>query len=258
LEYQPIKRVGDKGIFGAEIVVCWRHPSGQTMYVSPAEFITLAESSGLFLPFSQWVLETACRQFADWQPQHGPLVLSLNIAPSQLKDPSFYQKVRAACEMGQFPHQLVEFEINEAALLRSSNALSEVEAFVQQGMSLTIDGFGLSSRSHELLQSMSIHKIKFAPQLVKNIGHDAQMLSHLQSFARLALAHDVQMMADGLQSEAQTQTMQQLGCILGQGAHLSHALSPKQFETLLAAQANDVISKQQASPSALPGAALSY
>lgn len=258
LEYQPIKRLGDKGIFGAEVVVCWQHPSGQTMHVSPADFIALAENSGLFLPFGHWVLETASRQFSEWQPQYGPLVLSLNIAPSQMKDPSFYQKVRAACEAGQFPHQLVEFEINEAALLRSPNALSEVEAFVQQGMSLTVDGFGLSSRSHELLQGTAIHKIKFAPQLVKHIDLDAQMLSHVQSIVRLALAHDVQMMADGLQSEAQTQTMQQLGCFLGQGSHLSHALSPKQFEALLAAQVRDDISKQQASASALPGAALSY
>jgi EAL domain-containing protein (putative c-di-GMP-specific phosphodiesterase class I) len=258
LEYQPIKRLADKGIFGAEVMVCWKHPSGQTMHVSPADFIVLAEQSGLFLPLGNWVLETACGHFSDWQPQHGPLVLSINIAPSQLKDPDFYQKVRAACAAGQFPYQLIEFEINEAVLLRSPSALAQVEAFVQQGMSLTIDGFGLSSRSHELLQSMSIHKIKFSPQLVKKISHDAQILSHVQSFVRLALAHDVQMIADGLQSEAQIQTMQQFGCILGQGSHLSHALSPIQFEALLVAQAHGVNSTQQVHARKLHGAALSY
>jgi EAL domain-containing protein (putative c-di-GMP-specific phosphodiesterase class I) len=59
LEYRPIKRISDKGIFGAEVIVCWRHPSGQTLHVSPSDFIALAERSDLFLPFAHWVLETA-------------------------------------------------------------------------------------------------------------------------------------------------------------------------------------------------------
>lgn len=258
LEYQPIKRVSDKGIFGAEVIVCWRHPSGQTLHVSPSDFIALAERNGLFLPFAHWVLETACKQFAAWQHQHGPLVLALNIAPSQLKDSGFYQKVRDVCAATQFPHQLIEFEINEAVLLRAPNALTDVATFSQQGMSLTVDGFGLSTRSHELLQSNAIHKIKFAPQLIKNVAQDAEMCAHVRSFAHLALAHDVQMMADGLRSDEQTEIMQKLGCVLGQGPHLSRALSSKQFEELLMNQIRQAMAKQKAASNNVPGAALSY
>lgn len=258
LEYQPIKRVSDKGIFGAEVIVCWRHPSGQTLHVSPSDFIALAERNGLFLPFAHWVLETACKQFAAWQHQHGPLVLALNIAPSQLKDSGFYQKVRDVCAATQFPHQLIEFEINEAVLLRAPNALTDVASFTQQSMSLTVDGFGLSTRSHELLQSNAIHKIKFAPQLIKNVAQDAEMCAHVRSFAHLALAHDVQMMADGLRSDEQTEIMQKLGCVLGQGPHLSRALSSKQFEELLMNQIRQAMAKQKAASNNVPGAALSY
>jgi EAL domain-containing protein (putative c-di-GMP-specific phosphodiesterase class I) len=258
LEYQPIKRVSDQGVFGAEVVICWRHPSGQTLYVSPADFIALAENSGFFLPFGAWVLETACKQFASWQIQHGPLVLTLNIAPSQLKDADFYQKVREVCASSQFPHQLIEFEINEAALLRSSDALAEVEAFVQKGMSLTVDGFGLSSRSHELLQSQSIHKIKFAPQLIKNIAHDVEMFAHLQSFEQVALAHNVQFLADGLHSEDQTLMMQKIGCVFEQGPYVSQPLPPKQFEALLIHQARDAIAKQKTFQQGVASTALGY
>lgn len=258
LEYRPIKRISDKGIFGAEVIVCWRHPSGQTLHVSPSDFIALAERSDLFLPFAHWVLETACKQFATWQHQHGPLVLALNIAPSQLKDSGFYQKVRDVCAATQFPHQLIEFEINEAALLRSKNALADMQAFTQQGMSLKVDGFGLSARSHELLQSGTIHKIKFAPQLIKNVVQDAEMCAHVRSFAHLALAHDLQMMADGLHSDAQTEVMQKLGCVLGQGPHLSQTLSSKQFEELLMNQIRQEIDKKKASSSNVSGAVLSY
>ncbi len=258
LEYQPIKRLSDQGIFGAEVVVCWNHPSGQTLHVSPADFIALAENNGLFLPFGNWVMETACKQFSLWQQQHGPLVLSMNIAPSQLKDMGFYQKVREASVLAQFPHQLIEFEISEAALLRSSTALADVEAFVQRGLSLAVDGFGLSPRSHELLQNSSIQKIKFAPQLIKNLAHEAEMCAHVQSFARLALAHDVQMMADGLHSSEQMAVMQKMGCVLGQGAHLSQALSSQQFEDLLINQARNSHGAQNTAQDTLAVVALSF
>lgn len=258
LEYQPIKRLSDQGIFGAEVVVCWNHPSGQTLHVSPADFIALAENNGLFLPFGNWVMETACKQFSLWQQQHGPLVLSMNIAPSQLKDMGFYQKVREASVLAQFPHQLIEFEISEAALLRSSTALADVEAFVQRGLSLAVDGFGLSPRSYELLQNSSIQKIKFAPQLIKNLAHDAEMCAHVQSFARLALAHDVQMMADGLHSSEQMAVMQKMGCVLGQGAHLSQALSSEQFEDLLINQARNSHGAQNTAQDTLAVVALSF
>jgi len=257
LEYQPIHRLDDKGIFGAEVFVCWQHQSGETLNVSPADFVALAEQSGIFLPFDAWLLENACKQFSNWHRQHGPLVLVLNIAPSQLKDLGFYQKVRDACIAADFPHQLIEFEINEAVLLRSSMTLADVEVFVQQdmSMSLTVDGFGLSPRSPELLQSLSIHKVKFAPQLIKNVEHDTTMFEHLQSFGRLTLAHDVQMMADGLVSETQIFTMQELGCMLGQGPHLSQALSPSQFENLLNHQACRGAKNQ---PQDVSGAVLIY
>ncbi len=258
LEYQPIKRVSDQGVFGAEVVVCWRHLSGQSLHVSPADFISLAENNGVFLPFGAWMLETAGKQFAAWQPQHGPLVLVINIAASQLKDPEFYQKVRDTCAVAQFPYQLIEYEINEAALLRLRTARVDVEAFVQQGLSLTVDGFGLSPHSHDLLQDLPIQKIKFAPQLVKNVAHDAEMLAYLQSFAQLANEREVQMMVDGLHSESQATVMQKLGCVLGQGPHFSQALSAPQFEAFLRDQIRDANVKQKTIQQNVPAAALSY
>jgi hypothetical protein len=70
LEYQPIQRMSDGGLFGMEVVVCWRHPSGQTLYVSPSDFVALAEREGICLPFDDWLLTTACSQAALWQHQN--------------------------------------------------------------------------------------------------------------------------------------------------------------------------------------------
>jgi EAL domain-containing protein (putative c-di-GMP-specific phosphodiesterase class I) len=114
--------------------------------------------------------------------------------------------------------------------------MADVQAFVQQGMSLTLDGFGMSSRSAELMESLPLHKIKFAGQLIKNVADDADMLSHVELLANRALAHGVQIMADGLHDQAQTKVMQKLGCVFGQGPFMGHALSVKQFEALLVQQ----------------------
>ena len=170
----------------------------------------------------------------------------------------FYQKVRDTCAVAQFPYQLIEYEINEAALLRLRTARVDVEAFVQQGLSLTVDGFGLSPHSHDLLQDLSIQKIKFAPQLVKNVAHDAEMLAYLQSFAQLANEREVQMMVDGLHSESQAIVMQRLGCVLGQGPHFSQALSAQQFEAFLRDQIRDMNAKQKTIQQNVSAAALSF
>jgi EAL domain-containing protein (putative c-di-GMP-specific phosphodiesterase class I) len=131
---------------------------------------------------------------------------------------------------------LIEFEINESELLRLPSALAAVQAFVQQGMSLTLDGFGMSPRSAELMESLPLHKIKFAGQLIKNVDDDTDLLRHVEMLAIRALAHGVQIMADGLHNQAQAQVMQQLGCVFGQGSFMGHALSVKQFEALLVQQ----------------------
>ena len=94
--------------------------------------------------------------------------------------------------------------------------------------------------------------------MIKNLAHDAEMCAHVQSFARLALAHDVQMMADGLHSSEQMAVMQKMGCVLGQGAHLSQALSSQQFEDLLINQARHSHGAQNTAQDTLAGVALSY
>jgi len=78
-QYQPIVRLADGGVFGAELMVSWRHPSGQTLNISQADFVMLCHKSDLFLPVASWLLEKACTQVAKWQKKYGPLILSLNI-----------------------------------------------------------------------------------------------------------------------------------------------------------------------------------
>lgn len=237
LEYQPIQRMSDGGIFGMEVIVCWSHPSGETLHVSPADFVTLAEKSGLVLPFDTWVLETACRQAAQWQRQYGPLILALNLSPSQFKDPTFAKRVRATCEAAQYPHQLLEFEINEAVLHRDiQSCVTDIQAFVAQGLSLTVDGFGLTQTSMTLLDSLALQKVKLDHRLVVNASRDTDIAQLLKITLAKALENDIQVMAEGVANELQCEQLQSMGCTLGQGSYFNQPFTHKKFAELLAKQ----------------------
>lgn len=234
LEYQPIIRMGDGGLFGMEVVVCWCHPSGQTLHISPSEFLAVAEQSGICVPFDDWLLMTACDQASAWQRQYGPLVLCINISSSQFQNSEFPKRVRAICEETQYPHQLLELEVNEAALsLQSQQTTLNIQSFEAQGLTVTIDDFGLTQSSLDLLGAFSIGKVKLDRKLVRRIGSDEQVLALVQATLTQAVVQDIQMMVDGVDSLNQHDVLQRMGCILGQGAHFCQPLTAHAFEAFL-------------------------
>ncbi|WP_108359948.1 EAL domain-containing protein [Limnohabitans sp. Rim8] len=237
LEYQPIQRLSDGGLFGMEVVVCWHHPSGQTMHVSPADFVMLAEKNGICLPFEDWLLTTACTQAEAWQHQYGPLILTFNITATQFKNPVFAQKIRAVCAQTQYPHQLLELEVNESVLKRHQHkAIANVRAFAEQGLSVTVDRFGLLQTSLDLLAVLPVHKVKLDSKLVKRMCHDAQVDQLVHATITQALAHDVQVMADGLELAQQRSSLQRMGCIFGQGSYFYSPMTASEFENFLVAR----------------------
>lgn len=236
IEFQPIKRMTDGGVFGMEVVVCWRHPSGQTLYVSPSNFVALAKKSGFFLPFDDWLLSTACAQAAEWQHRFGPLVLMINITADQLKDISFAKKIRDICEKTQYPHQLLELQIAETALSRNTQEVcGAIQALAKQGLGVTLDRFGLSKESLALLDVLPIRKIKLDSRMMKRVSHDDAVLQLVRSMISHSLAKNVQVMVDGIETQSQLDLLQSLGCSLGQGSHINPPMSASQFSDFLSA-----------------------
>jgi len=234
VEYQPIQRMSDSGSFGMEAVVCWRHPSGQTLHISPDDFVTLADKSQIALPFDEWLLVTACSQAAVWQHQFGPLILAINISGSQYNDPFFAQKVREVCVQTQYPYQLLELEVREALVLHhQQRALENFKAFEAQGLSLTIDGFGLTSASMDVLEILPIHKVKLDRKLVKQMNTDATIAQLVQATVDRAISQDVQVMVDGLESVQQREALLRMGCVFGQGREFHPPMSARGFEAFL-------------------------
>jgi EAL domain-containing protein (putative c-di-GMP-specific phosphodiesterase class I) len=240
LEYQPIQRMSDGGLFGMEVVVCWRHPAGQTLHVSPSAFVDLAAKNGICLPFDGWLINTALTNAATWQHQYGPLILTINITAEQFQDPTFGQRIRWWCEQTQYPHQLLELEVNESAIFRHlQQAAAHVASFAEQGLSVTVDGFGLMPSSLELLNVVPVSKVKLDSKLVKRMGQDEQIDQLIQATIERALQNDVQVMADGLEVFMQRVALRQMGCILGQGAYFYPPLTASAFDACLAARPFD-------------------
>lgn len=235
LEYQPIRRLSDGGLFGMEVVVCWRHPSGQTLHVSPANFVNVVEKAGICLPFDSWLLRTVFEKSAMWQHQYGPLVLSLDISAAQFNDIWFPQTVRDACEETQYPHQLLELEVRESVLHRQPElAVKALKGFASKGLSVTVDGFGLMQSSLSMMQRLQIQKVKLDAKLSKNLLTDEHVARLMSATIAQAIACDVQVTTEGLDSSQQSVAIQQMGCLCGQGAHFGQPLAEKDFEILLA------------------------
>jgi EAL domain-containing protein (putative c-di-GMP-specific phosphodiesterase class I) len=241
LEFQPIQRMSDCGLYGIEAVVCWGHPSGQTLHMSPADFTHLAERAGICLPFEDWLLLSALSQAADWQQQYGPMILTLNISASQFTDSAFAHKVRMLCEQVQYPHQLLELELNESIIYRVyENSLALMGNFSAQGLSVTLDAFGLSPMSLDLLQKIPVNKIKIDRKLLKRMDNDEVIYQSIHTLIRHSVACDVQVMAEGVETPDQLTALQSMGCTLGQGRYfhnpmsavaMSHCLASSLFDT---------------------------
>ena len=234
VEFQPIQRMSDSGLFGMEVLVCWRHPSGQTLHVVPSDFFALTQSNKISLPFDDWLLTTACKQAAAWQHQYGPLILSISISASQFMDPLFAQKIRAICEQTQYPHQLLELEVHAAALARNSQlAIRNLETFAAHGLSVTINNYGLINISLALFDLAYVKKIKLDRKLVNRVGRDEHVLDFVNGIVAHALQHEVQIIVPGVELKQQRDALQRIGCHFGQGTYFYPPLASKNFEAFL-------------------------
>jgi sensor c-di-GMP phosphodiesterase-like protein len=149
LAYRPIQRMSDGGVFGLELVVCWRQLSGQTLHVLPSDFVALAEKNSICLPFDVWLWTTALTQASVWQHQHGPLVLAFDITADQFNDTSLAPNIRAACAQAQFPHQLLALKVQAMLVARQSppSVQARVDALHAQGLSVAVDHLEYADRS---------------------------------------------------------------------------------------------------------------
>jgi EAL domain-containing protein (putative c-di-GMP-specific phosphodiesterase class I) len=203
---------------GAEILLRWRHP--QRGLVSPAEFIPLAEETGLILPLGYYVLHEACQQLAAWQqePALAGLTLAVNVSARQFRNPSFVTEVRELLLDSGAPPPLLKLEITESLLLEDVDvAIESLAELKELGVRFSLDDFGTGYSSLAYLKRLPIDQIKIDQSFVREVLTDANDATIARTILALGESFGVEVIAEGVETVAQQEFLAGHGCRLFQG-----------------------------------------
>ncbi|HKG38165.1 MAG TPA: EAL domain-containing protein [Conexibacter sp.] len=213
LHYQPVVALDGGAFVGAEALVRWQHP--ERGLLAPAEFIAVAEDSGLIAPLGAWVLEKACRQAVAWG---GGRFVSINLSPRQLSHsdvPALLE--RALAETGVDP-ALLELEITENVLMeQSASALGTLRQLKAMGVRLMLDDFGTGWSSLAYLKRFPLDGLKIDREFVDGLGTSVEDTAIVAAVLSMAAALELDVIAEGVETEAQLEWLRERGCGLAQG-----------------------------------------
>ncbi|WP_433360805.1 putative bifunctional diguanylate cyclase/phosphodiesterase [Actinoplanes sp. CA-142083] len=245
--YQPLVDLHLNRVIGVEALVRWQHPTRGV--ISPAEFIPVAERTGLIVPLGRFVLRETCRQAAAWLNEFGPDVLQKagpNVSARQLHDPDFVDDVRAALADSGLPGELLVLELTESAVLRGQQVSRTLHELHGMGVRLALDDFGTGESSLSLLRAFPASIVKLDKSFVDGIELDepdtpeaAARQAVARAVIQMAGALDLDTVAEGIENEEQAERLRRLGYSLGQGFHLAEPMHPEQVTLMLAGQQDD-------------------
>jgi diguanylate cyclase (GGDEF)-like protein len=222
VHYQPIVALQSEEVVAAEALVRWnRSGHGKVM---PAEFVPLAEETGLIVPIGEFVMSEACRQARRWQeadPTRRLTSIHVNLSAVEVQDEWLIDRVSAAIEnAGIEPQQLV-LEITESVLVKDAELIaSKLEQLRKVGVRLALDDFGTGYSSLSYLRSLPLDILKIAMPFVEGINRGEQESSFVRMIIELARTLGLEVIAEGIESSAQLEALRELGCELGQGFYL--------------------------------------
>jgi len=228
LHYQPIHSLSTGKIVEFETLVRWQHP--ERGLIPPAEFIPMAEETGLIIPVGRWVLRTACRQLAQWdrqEPAMADVGIGVNVSSRQFLSTDLVSDVREALAETSLRPQRISLEITEGAIMESgAPALNILPALHALGVRLHLDDFGTGYSSLGYLNQMPIDVLKIDRSFVSRICTAKTGLSLVQAIIALARSLNMQVIAEGVESEQQVAILTGMGCDYVQGFYFASALAP--------------------------------
>jgi diguanylate cyclase (GGDEF)-like protein/PAS domain S-box-containing protein len=219
---------------GVEALIRWRHPERGLM--SPAEFIPLAEETGLILPIGQWVMETACAQLKAWQqsPLTRGLVLSFNVSAKQFFQANFVTQVLAAIQYHAIDPMLLKLELTESALVKNIEyTIATMNELGKIGIQFSLDDFGTGYSFLQYIKKLPLNQLKIDQSFIRDIADDTGDLTVIHTIIAMAKSLNLNVIAEGVESEKQRQFLLNNGCANYQGYLFSKPVTIAQFEALL-------------------------
>ena len=235
VHYQPRYLSQDMRINGAEALLRWPHPERGMLL--PEAFIPLAEDSGLIIPLGRWVLHQACRQAAQWP---GQTVVSVNLSPLQLHDDKLLEEITRALRESGLPGERLELEITESALLQEARGTLELLNRIKAlGVRLAMDDFGTGYSSLTNLRNYPFDVIKIDNSFVAGIEQSIEDHSIVRALIELGRGLQMQVTAEGVETEEQLRLLTDDGCTEVQGFHMCQPLPAEALQALLAQDETD-------------------
>jgi diguanylate cyclase (GGDEF)-like protein/PAS domain S-box-containing protein len=238
LHFQP-QIDNDGHIIGAEALLRWFHP--QRGVVGPADFIPLAEETGLILPIGQWVMAAAAAQIAAWSaaPATRRLRLAVNVSARQFRQADFVYEVQQILEQAQADPARLEIELTESVVINDiGDTLEKMHALRAMGIGFALDDFGTGSSSLSYLSRLPLDQLKIDRSFVLNLPGDRNDAIIAQTIITMAASLGLDVIAEGVETDAQRAFLEHHGCNSYQGYHFSRPLPLAEFEAFVAARTN--------------------
>ncbi len=234
LYYQPIVNLEQRSVTSFEALMRWNHP--ERGVISPALFIPLAEDTGAILPIGHWVLDAACAQLKLWQEDSlmSELVLAVNVSAKQFRQADFVVQVQdAVARHGIRPMQL-KIELTESVVLKDvDDTIDKMKILKAFGVSFSMDDFGTGYSSLQYLKRLPLDQLKIDQSFVRDIATDSNDKSIVTTIIAMAQSLNLDVIAEGVETEEQRQFLEITGCRQFQGYLFSRPVSIERFEALL-------------------------
>lgn len=234
LDYQPIVDLQTQEITGVEALIRWHHPTLGN--ISPADFIPIAEESGVIIELGKQVLSMACSCVKKWiaeRPELSGLQLYVNTASRQLSDPELCNDIRKVLKQTGLPASNLTLEVTEATIQNNPSSVDVLELFNEMGLKVAIDDFGTGYSSLSYIHSLSPDAIKIDRSFVDQLATSNDKQTVVSAFIKVVDSLNLDVVAEGVETEAQSDLLRSMGCRFAQGYHYSKPLDETSMAGLL-------------------------
>ncbi|WP_198264966.1 GGDEF/EAL domain-containing response regulator [sulfur-oxidizing endosymbiont of Gigantopelta aegis] len=235
LYYQPQVMMADNKIIGAEALLRWQHP--ERGWVSPADFIPIAEETGLILDIGEWVLETSIEQIKQWYDQkllNDNDQFAVNVSPLQFRHKNFVTLVKGIIKKVKLPPSLLKIELTEGTVIENiDDIIKKMQQLKIMGINFSLDDFGTGYSSLSYLTKLPIDQLKIDRSFVKDISTDSNDEAIVEMIISMGNHLELDVIAEGVESKEELELLQAKGCLSYQGYYYSPAVNAQTFKEML-------------------------